>query len=122
MLAVEYGYLDCVKEMDRIERTDFQIKNSQGETLIEVARREKHAMIVQYLEERMNQVVEDVADNALERMNLRDIAEELDNLDELEAVNASEKEIMKTRHESEKDSMQRRHGEENENMTIKQRD
>ena len=89
---------------------------------MEVARRKNHAMIVQYLEERMNQVVEDVADNALERMNLRDIAEELDNLDEIEAVNASEKEIMKTRHESEKDSMQRRHGEENENMTIKQRD
>ena len=94
MRAAEQGYLDCVKELDRLEGTDFQTKNSQGETLIEVTRRKNHAAVVQYLEERMNQGAANVATNTLERMNqvaegvatmhLRDIAEELANLDELE--------------------------------------
>ena len=68
--AVERGYLDCVKEMDKLEGTNFETKNSQGETLLEVGRRKNHATVVHYLTERSSQVTEDVATNTTERMNL----------------------------------------------------
>ena len=70
MAAVDRGNLDCVKEMDKFEGTDFETKNSQGETLLEVGRRKNHATVVHYLTERSSQVTEDVATNTTERMNL----------------------------------------------------
>jgi hypothetical protein len=39
MVAVEHGRLDSVKEMDRLEGTEFRTENSQGDTLLQVARR-----------------------------------------------------------------------------------
>ena len=42
-----------------------------------------------------------MASNALERMNFREIADELDNLDEIDAVIASEKEVLQGRHDKE---------------------
>ena len=32
------GQLECVKEMDKLEETDFTTKNNAGESLIDVAR------------------------------------------------------------------------------------
>ena len=42
-----------------------------------------------------------MATNTLEQLSLRDIAEELDSMQEMEAVMASEKEIMEARHKKE---------------------
>merc|ERR1712129_84933 len=39
MVAVYFGHLDCVKEMDKLEGTNFRTKNAAGETLVDVARR-----------------------------------------------------------------------------------
>jgi ankyrin repeat protein len=133
MFAVERGYLDCVKKLDGLEGTDFQTKNSQAETLIEVGRKKKHATVVQYLLERIGRVVEDVASNNLERMNLRDLAEEIDNLKEIEAVMESEKDVIHEKHvkenekiikkqELEREQLHARHDEENESMRNKQRE
>ena len=38
MQAVDCGNLDCVKEMDKLEGTDWDTENDKGETLLEVAR------------------------------------------------------------------------------------
>ena len=65
MYAVEQGHLDCVKEMGRLEGTNFQTKNNQEKSLLEVARKKKHATVVQYLTERIGQVAADVATNTL---------------------------------------------------------
>ena len=51
MVAVRYGHLDIVKELDR-EGTDFFTKDRNGTTLIEMARREDHVEVLEYLMER----------------------------------------------------------------------
>ena len=101
MEAVDRGYLDCVKEMDKLPGTDFTTKNNAGESLIDVARKKNHEAVLEYLLARNNQVATEVANNTLERMHLRDIAEEMDNMQEMEAVMLSDKQMMQTRHEEE---------------------
>jgi len=83
MGAFMYGYLDCVKEMDKLAGTDFTTKNDTGESLIDVARKHNHQAVLEYLLARNNQVATEVANNTLERMNLRDIAEEMEELDRM---------------------------------------
>ena len=46
MMAVHYGHLDCVKEMDKLEGTNFRTKNAAGLTLVDVAR---HEVVLEYL-------------------------------------------------------------------------
>ena len=53
MRAVEYGFLDIVKELDR-EGTDFFTKDNDGTTLIEMARKRNKAAVLEYLIERPN--------------------------------------------------------------------
>eukprot|EP00092_Neocalanus_flemingeri_P090092 GFUD01114082.1.p1 GENE.GFUD01114082.1~~GFUD01114082.1.p1 ORF type:complete len:221 (-),score=60.82 GFUD01114082.1:107-769(-) len=49
MIAVELGQLDAVREMVTVKGTDFSTKNSKGQTLIEVARQQNHAEMLQFL-------------------------------------------------------------------------
>eukprot|EP00092_Neocalanus_flemingeri_P038414 GFUD01041821.1.p1 GENE.GFUD01041821.1~~GFUD01041821.1.p1 ORF type:complete len:206 (+),score=51.93 GFUD01041821.1:75-620(+) len=49
MGAVEQGHLETVQEMARVKGTDFSTVNSEGQTLIEVARQQKHAEMLQFL-------------------------------------------------------------------------
>ena len=54
--AVRAGYLDIVKELDKVEGTDFHTKDSQGDTLIDVARGCGHEAVVEYMIERSKRV------------------------------------------------------------------
>ena len=49
MVAVGWGNLYCVQEMAKLEGTDFDTKNCEGATLIEVAKKLEHANIVEFL-------------------------------------------------------------------------
>merc|ERR1712083_180922 len=51
MISVSWGILDIVKELD-IEGADFFTKDSDGDTLIEVARMFNEAEVLEYLTER----------------------------------------------------------------------
>ena len=56
MRAVERGHLDCVKELDKLEGTNFSIKTGTGETLIDMAERCHHKDVVEYLLQRNKKV------------------------------------------------------------------
>jgi ankyrin repeat protein len=59
MQAVDCGNLDCVKEMDKLEGTDWGTDNDKGETLLDVARNtrtERNPMVLQYLLDRNKSV------------------------------------------------------------------
>ena len=56
MIAVELGCYDIVKELDKAEGTDFRTKNRYGSTLIEIARKNNHAEMVEFLNQRKNKV------------------------------------------------------------------
>eukprot|EP00092_Neocalanus_flemingeri_P019613 GFUD01021245.1.p1 GENE.GFUD01021245.1~~GFUD01021245.1.p1 ORF type:complete len:200 (+),score=51.53 GFUD01021245.1:290-889(+) len=49
MIAVEQGQLEAVREMVTVKGTDFSTVNSEGQTLIEVARQQNHAEMLQFL-------------------------------------------------------------------------
>eukprot|EP00092_Neocalanus_flemingeri_P019614 GFUD01021246.1.p1 GENE.GFUD01021246.1~~GFUD01021246.1.p1 ORF type:complete len:215 (-),score=58.45 GFUD01021246.1:107-751(-) len=49
MFAVERGHLETVRELVTVKGTDFGTVNRQGKTLIEVARQQKHAEMLQFL-------------------------------------------------------------------------
>ena len=51
MIAVAWGYLDVVRELD-VEGTNFFTKNRDGTTLIEMARMHNHVDVLEYLIER----------------------------------------------------------------------
>ena len=55
-----------MKEMDKLEETDFTTKNNAGESLIDVARKKNHQAVLEYLLARNNQVATEVARNTLE--------------------------------------------------------
>ena len=57
MEAVYWGNLDCVRELARVEGVDWETKNSDGDSLLEMARRNEHQApeIVAFLEEREGQ-------------------------------------------------------------------
>ena len=56
MRAVKMGSLDAVKELDKVEGTDFCTKDEYGKTLIEVARKKKRTAVLEYLMERNKKV------------------------------------------------------------------
>eukprot|EP00092_Neocalanus_flemingeri_P021931 GFUD01023788.1.p1 GENE.GFUD01023788.1~~GFUD01023788.1.p1 ORF type:complete len:167 (+),score=46.11 GFUD01023788.1:218-718(+) len=49
MLAVEQGQLDAVQEMATVKGTDFGTVNSEGQTIIEVARQQRWPEMLQFL-------------------------------------------------------------------------
>ena len=49
MVAVDCGHLDCVKEMDKLEGTNFRTKNGAGDTLVDVVRQGGHEDVLEYL-------------------------------------------------------------------------
>ena len=69
MTAVRLGYLQSVVEMDLIEVVDFDSKNREGETLIEVAQKLNHSHVVQYLEGRIAKYVHQLYNACLEGDN-----------------------------------------------------
>jgi len=122
MLAVERGHLECVREMEKLAGVDFETRNSQGETMIEVARRCDHHQIVQFLEMRIDQpdmrgaqaeirgahadrdaphVAADVASNTLDNRSLTEIAEELASIEAIGSVMESEIDILEEKHREE---------------------
>ena len=60
MVAVYCGYLDCVKEMDKLEGTNFRTKDDAGRTLVDVARQRGHEVLLEYLLGRV-ETLEDIA-------------------------------------------------------------
>ena len=69
MLAVQTGNLECVKELDNLEWTNFRTQNTEGETLVDVARKlmikkmPEGAEMLEYLIQR-NRKVETLAEIA----------------------------------------------------------
>ena len=49
MVAVYYGSREIVKEMEKVEGIDFDTKDKDGETLIEVARMMNNTAVLEYL-------------------------------------------------------------------------
>ena len=104
MSAVAGGHLESVREMSSLDGVDFDTRNREGETLLDVARRNNHAQIIQLLEQRNN--VQDAAEvarnsNTLGNVSLRDIGDEIDNIEAIQAVMISEKQILQERHRKE---------------------
>jgi len=56
MRAVENGCYEIVKELDKVEGTDFRTKDRHGSTLIEIARKNDHVEIVEFLQLRNKKV------------------------------------------------------------------
>ena len=54
--AVDLGWYDIVKELEKIEGTDFRTKDRFGSTLIEIAKNDDHAEMVEFLEQRNKKV------------------------------------------------------------------
>jgi len=82
MRAVQCGYLDIVKELD-MEGTDFFTKDSDGNTLIEVARMYNDAEVLEYLIER-NKI------NSLKVISAHNVARYVENKDDVEALEIPE--------------------------------
>ena len=89
MVAVKKGHLDIVKELDKVEGTDFRPKDNCGDTLIEVARKQ-----VAILEKRKagKYIEEDDEDGGNENSN--EVLEYLlrrkvDSLEEIAAYNVA---------------------------------
>jgi len=56
MRAVEHGCYDIVKELENVEGTDFRTKDRHGSTLIEIARKNNQAEIVEFLKQKNKKV------------------------------------------------------------------
>ena len=52
MVGVKYSDLDSVRELDKLEGTNFRTRNKLGESLVDVARKKDYAEMVRYLLER----------------------------------------------------------------------
>ena len=63
ILAVFKGDLACVKEMDKLEGTNFRTNNNDGDNLVDVAREEDHEDVLEYLLDK-NRNVETLTDMA----------------------------------------------------------
>ena len=61
MVAVRNGHLEVVKELEKVEGIRFDTKNRVGETLIEVARRNRDNRVLQYLRERKRKTLQGLA-------------------------------------------------------------
>ena len=61
MVAVEYGHLEVVEELEKVEGISFETKNRVGQTLIEVARRNQDIRMLQYLRERKRKTLQGLA-------------------------------------------------------------
>jgi len=78
MLAVYYGRLEIVKEMEKVEGIDFDTKDNNGRTLIEVARVENETAVLEYLRDRKK--------NTLEGMAANSVAKHLKNKEDVDAL------------------------------------
>jgi len=78
MRAVEMGSLACVLEMNNLSGVDFMTKNSEGESMIEVARKNNHSAVLEYLLSRTR--------DTSETLKLGELSKELDNIKEAEQL------------------------------------
>ena len=114
MVAVRRGYLDCVRELSQLQGINFSTKNMEGESLMRVALKHNHLQIVQFLEEEKTlQGTINIAGNTSilgsgsrlantqDGLELREIADELDNIQAIESVMVTEEEVMEDRHNEE---------------------
>eukprot|EP00092_Neocalanus_flemingeri_P084019 GFUD01105518.1.p1 GENE.GFUD01105518.1~~GFUD01105518.1.p1 ORF type:complete len:200 (+),score=65.83 GFUD01105518.1:3-602(+) len=99
MLAVEQGHLDSVSEMAKMDGTDFGTKNGEGQTLIEVARKCKKPQIVHFLEERNKSQAES---------KWKKIAQDLANIEAIEAIMVSTEKQMEDRHKDEIENLSKK--------------
>ena len=69
MAAVYYdGSLEIVKEMEKVEGIDFDTKDSNGRTLIEVARMENNTAVLEYLRDRKKRTLKGMAANIVAKL------------------------------------------------------
>ena len=61
MVAVYWVQLETVKEMEKVEGIDFDTKNSDGRTLIEVARMRNNTAVLEYLRDRKKRNLKEMA-------------------------------------------------------------
>ena len=78
MVAVYFGQLEIVKEMETVEGTDFDTKDSNGRTLIEMARMMKRTAVLEYLRNRKK--------NTLKGMAANIVAKHLENKEEIDPL------------------------------------
>ena len=78
MKAVYLGKLEIVKEMEKVEGIDFDTKDSDGRTLIEVARMRNNTAVLEYLRDRKK--------NTLEGMAANSVAKRLKNKEDIDAL------------------------------------
>jgi hypothetical protein len=93
MWAVMWGYLDIVRVLAQLPGTDMCTKNSDGKTLMEVAIEGDHQNIVRFLEEQNSiEGAEGGARDTLDSFRLREIADQMDNIEAVEAAMAIKEE------------------------------
>jgi len=79
MVAVFLGNLEIVKELEKVEGIDFDTKNKDGRTLIEVARRMKsRTAVLEYLRGRKKNTLEGISANC--------VAKHLKNKEDIDAL------------------------------------
>jgi len=65
MRAVYFGSIDIVKEIEKVEGTDFDTKDRDGKTLIEVARMKNRTAVLDYLRDRKKNTLKGMAANSV---------------------------------------------------------
>ena len=75
MAAVYRGSLGIVKELEKVEGIDFDTKDSDGRTLIDVARMRNNTAVLEYLRDRKKKTLEGMAANSVAKhlKNKKDI-------------------------------------------------
>ena len=75
MMAVYCGSLGIVKELEMVEGIDFDTKDSDGRTLIDVARMRNNTAVLEYLRDRKKKTLEGMAANSVAKhlKNKKDI-------------------------------------------------
>ena len=75
MAAVYCGSLGIVKELEMVEGIDFDTKDSDGRTLIDVARMRNNTAVLEYLRDRKKKTLEGMAANSVAKhlKNKKDI-------------------------------------------------
>merc|ERR1719147_496118 len=68
MRAVHYGALEIVKEMEKVEGIDFDTKDKDGRTLIEVARMRNRTAVLEYLRDRKKRTLKGMAANSVAKL------------------------------------------------------
>ena len=66
--AVNYGRVELVKEIRKVEGTDFDTKDSDGRTLIEVSRMRNNIEMLEYLLNRKKNTLKGLAANSVAKI------------------------------------------------------